>query len=334
MKKPPRKVAVIGFGSQGKAQAIRLRKSGVQVMVGLRSRSRSRAIARRLGFSVAEPRLAVRDCDMVALLVPDRAAREVLGRLGPHLDLKCGVIFAAGYPLVFPKPLRADFDLLLVAPHGPGRDLETGRPMSGFVAVGHDATGKAMSRARWYARAIGLKPLFGTTPRTEALGDLFGEQALLCGGLVGLTSAVAGVMVRKGIPASHAWFETVSQLEQLSRLLAERGIRGFWDEISDCAAAGSALASPRLYGLQFARALEVVWGDIESGRFARTFQKHGRPKAYPAAWKILEQLEKARRTGRDSGTPAAGRRSRPTRRAANKPAHPTGKRKGGRLGHP
>jgi len=225
------------------------------------------------------------------------------------------VVFAAGYPLVFPAPLKANCDLVLVAPHGPGRDLETGRAMSGFVAVAHDVTGKAMARARWYARAIGLGPLHATTPRTEALGDLFGEQALLCGGIVGLASAVAEVMVRKGIPASFAWFETVSQLEQLSRLLAESGIRGFWDEISDCAAAGSASASPRLFGLQFARALESVWKDIESGKFARTFQRQGRPKSYPAAWKILEQLERAGKTVRTS-------------RASRAPR--TGKKKGGR----
>jgi ketol-acid reductoisomerase len=231
----------------------------------------------------------------------------------------------------------------LVAPHGPGRDLEAGQPMSGFVGVAHDATGRALRRARLYARTVGLKPLFETSPRSEALGDLFGEQTLLCGGLVGLASAVAGVMVRRGIEPAHAWFETVGQLETLARLLAGRGMRGFWDEISDCAAFGSARAAPRLFGPEFARALGEVWKDVESGRFAEEFQKRGRPRRYPREWEVLEQIDRARRGaggairgGRTSGTT----RGRVTRSPVARPrtvgrrGTTSRKKKGGRGGHP
>lgn len=287
------KVAIIGFGSQGRAQAVRLRGAGAKVKVGLRAGSRSRSDALRMGFAVTTPGRAVEGCDVVALLVPDRVGRAVLDSLSHQLDPDCAVVFAAGYPLVFPSAPKAGCDLVMVAPHGPGRDLEAGRRMSGFVAVGRDSSGKALAKARRYAKALGLDPLYETTPRSEALGDLFGEQTLLCGGLLGLVAAVTGLMVRKGLPPAHAYFETVSQLEQLSRLLAERGVKGFWQEISDCAAAGAAKAAPQLFGPEFERALEKVWNDVESGRFARTFQKQGRPRTYPAKWKILERLEQS-----------------------------------------
>lgn len=351
MKMMIRNVAVIGFGSQGRAQAVRLRKSGVGVTVGLRVGSRSRNLARRMGFQVAVPNRAVVDCDAVALLVPDRVARLVLMELEPHLTPGCAVVFAAGYPMVFPDELSMARDLVLVAPHGSGRELQAGRRMSGFVGVVYNATGRALTRARLYAHSIGLKPLYVTTPRLEALGDLFGEQALLCGGFLGLASAVASVMVRKGIPESHAYFETVGQMEQLSRLLAERGVKGFWEEISDCAASGAAQASPRLFGPGFAQALEKLWGDIESGRFARRFQERGRPAAYPREWKILERLEGAGRVpkgplgeagrkrkerlqgvGRIPNERLEGTGRKPKERHVEASRKP--KKKGGRRGHP
>jgi ketol-acid reductoisomerase len=304
------KIAIIGFGSQGRAWAQRLRHGRSKVVVGLRRNSRARAVARKRGFEVASPAQAVKGCSVVALLVPDQSGRSVFTQLEKHLPPGCLVVFAAGYPMVFPLPLESDHDVVLVAPHGPGRDLEAGLAMSGFVAVGQDGSGRAMRRARAVARALGLRPLFETTPRQEALGDLFGEQALLCGGLVGLTAEVARVMVRGGIPPSHAWLETVGQLQRLSGLLAERGIDGFWREISDCAASGAAAASPRLFGPDFARALAAVWDDIESGRFARRFEARGRPRAYPARWQVVADLERAR-----AGSVAP-------------------KKKGGRSGHP
>ena len=301
MSKGPRNVAVIGFGSQGRAWAKQLRAAGAHVAVGLRARSKSRAVAKRLGFAVATPVQAVTACEAIAILVPDQAGRRVMTELLQHTQPDCLVVFAAGYPMVFPSPLKASRDLVLVAPHGPGRDLEAGRSMSGFVAVGHDASGKAMTRARAFARRLGLHPLYDTTPRSEALGDLFGEQALLCGGLLGLSAEVASVMVRHGVPASHAWYETVGQLERLSRLLAEQGVAGFWREISDCAAAGAARADRQLFGPEFARALASVWDDVESGRFARSFQGRGRPRAYPARWEILARMEKARAVAKKKG---------------------------------
>jgi ketol-acid reductoisomerase len=306
-------VAVVGFGSQGRAQAIRLRDAGVAVTVGLPSRSRSRAVARREGFAATTPARAVTGCSTVALLAPDRVAGRVLGDLAGSLESGCLVVFAAGYPLHFPQALPpADCDIVLVAPHGPGSRLVAGDPMSGFVGVHQDVSGRALRRARAYARAIGLAPLYESTIRQEALGDLFGEQALLCGGLLGLTAAVAQEMIRRGIPPANAFYETTAQLESLSALLAERGVHGFWEEISDCAAAGSARAAPRLFGRQFSGALRAVWDDIESGRFARAFQRQGRPKTLPAEWRVLDEVAaatRARAPGQKSQSPTKRRRS-------------------------
>jgi len=243
---------------------------------------------------VTTPAKAVSTVDVVAMMVPDQVAATLLAELGPTLSRGALTVFAAGYPLHFPSgKLPEHVDVVLVAPHGPGDELAAGRPVSGFVGVHQDVSGTALKRARAYARAIGLSPLFETTPKLETLGDLFGEQALLCGGLLGLVSKVAGTMMARGIPAENAYFETVAQLEQLARLLREQGVDGFWNAISDCAAAGSAQAAPRMFDRHFDQALDEIWQAIESGTFARRFAKHGRPTSLPSQFLVLRKLERA-----------------------------------------
>lgn len=302
------RVAVIGFGSQGRAHAIRLSEAGKDVCVGLRTGSRSRSRARRSGFRVATPKRAVTQCDAVAIMVPDRLGAAVLEEISPFICAGALVVFAAGYPLVFPKQKKfTGLDVVLVAPHGPGIDLADGVAMSGFVGTSQDSTGRAQLRARAYARTIGLNPLIETTPRQEALGDLFGEQTLLCGGLAGLTAAVVSTMIKRGVKPEHAYFETVAQLRQLADLLSDGGLERFWNEISDCAAAGSAYAAPRLFNRDFKKRLDEVFEHIESGRFARKFQKRGRPKRWPADWNVLVKLERA--AGKKRGGPKEPPRS-------------------------
>jgi ketol-acid reductoisomerase len=228
------------------------------------------------------------------MLTPDHIGSRLASELGPRLAPGALVIFAAGYPLVFPQaPPPRHCDIVMVAPHGPGRDLEAGVEVSGFVAVHQDVSGAALARARAYARAIGLDPLYVTTARDEALGDLFGEQALLCGGLIGLTSAVADTMVTRGLSPANAYFETVAQLRNLSALLESAGLEGFWCEISDCAASGMAQAAPRLFDAAFRARLQRLWDEIESGMFARRFQRSGRPPRQPEAWQIIARMEAA-----------------------------------------
>jgi ketol-acid reductoisomerase len=226
------------------------------------------------------------------MLVPDDVGSKLVNELGPRLAPRTLVVFAAGYPLVFPQaPPPTHCDIVMVAPHGPGRDLEAGEEVSGFVAVHHDVSGAALARARAYARAIGLDPLYGTSPREEALGDLFGEQSLLCGGLIGLTAAVADTMVTRGLPPENAYFETVGQLRNLTELLESAGLDGFWREISDCAASGMVRAAPQLFDAAFRARLHRLWDEIESGTFARRFQKTGRPSHLLESWQILKRME-------------------------------------------
>jgi ketol-acid reductoisomerase len=224
-------------------------------------------------------------------LVPDHVAGELLGELGPQLESRALVVFAAGYPLIFtPDCLPSHVDIVLVAPHGPGEKLRSGASLSGFVGVFQDVTGTAAERARDYARAIGLSPIFPTDPRDEALGDLFGEQTLLCGGLLSLAAAVTEVMLKHGLSKENVYFETVAQLEELTHLLKGRGIDGFWREISDCAAAGAAETGPHLIDSKFRDRLEQVWQQIESGDFARRFQAQGRPAEFPSSWRVLREI--------------------------------------------
>jgi ketol-acid reductoisomerase len=296
------RAAVIGFGSQGRAHSIRLSESGVDVCVGLRSGSRRRSQTRKLGLKTTTPRRAVSGCDVVAILVPDQFGAETLADLAPHIDEGTLIVFAAGYPLVFGSvSVPPSLDITMVAPHGPGIELEAGTRMSGFVGIHQDDTGHALSRARAYARAIGLSPLVETTPMQEAHGDLFGEQTLLCGGLVGLTAAVMRTMINRGISPRNAHFETVAQLRQLADLLDTGGLDGFWREISDCAAAGSAGAAPQLFDADFESKLSNIFDDIESGRFARRFQKRGKPARWPARWDVLLKAARAAETGQKKG---------------------------------
>lgn len=290
----PKCVAVIGFGSQGSAQAGRLRQAGVDVRVGLPTGSKSRRRANAAGFKVTTPRQAVSGADAVALLVPDQRASSLLAELGPKLESDVLVVLAAGFPIAFPKRrLPSHCDIVLVAPHGPGRDLAARRPVSGFVGVHRDYTGSAWQRARAYARAIGLKPLYESTPVDEAMGDIFGEQALLCGGLLSLTAAVAEVMIKRGLSRQNAYFETVSQLDRLASLLKEGGVDRFWAEISDCAAAGARDAADRIIDSHTRRNLGRLYDRIESGAFARAFYRSGRPARMPSSWRVLKEMETA-----------------------------------------
>ena len=315
-----KRIAVIGYGTQGRGQALRLRAAGADVVVGLRPQSRLRGRARSDDLPVTTPARAVQQCDTVVMLVPDQAGAAVFDRLRPTMSDGTLVVFAAGFPLVWGRPEPAGpFDIVLVAPHGPGGDLEKGLPMSGFVGVHRDQSGRALSRAGSYARLVGIDPLFETSARDEALGDVFGEQALLCGGLMGLTSAVARQMLKRGIPPANVYYETTAQLERLSRLLASEGVHGFWNAISDCAAAGSARATKRLFGRAFHPSLLGVWDEIESGRFARTLHARGRPAAIPRDWLVLDQIARAaesggrtkrrasKRSGRKKGGAATGK---------------------------
>jgi ketol-acid reductoisomerase len=287
-------VAVIGYGSQGSAQAHRLIEAGFSVQVGLLPGSKSRRRAKAADVPVTTPGRAVRGADTVVMLVPDQYANPLLADLAAEIEVGALVVFAAGFPLTFPRrPLPERCDIVLVSPHGPGSDLAASRQVSGFVGVHQDFTGKAWRRAHAYARAIGLKPVYESSAHDEAMGDLFGEQALLCGGLLTLTAAVAEIMVQRGLSKQNAYFETVAQLDRLTALLKDCGVEGFWNEISDCAAAGARDAADKIIDRRARQNLNRLYDEIASGVFAKKFYRSGRPARLPASWRVLMDLEAA-----------------------------------------
>ncbi|GMV37103.1 MAG: ketol-acid reductoisomerase (NADP(+)) [Fimbriimonadales bacterium] len=281
-----KQVAVIGFGSQGRAQALCLRDSGVDVHVGVRyGPSRERAEAD--GLPVAEIAEAAAKADLIALLVPERAHREVFAAVGPSLRPGATLVFAHGFSLLYDvvQP-PSEVDVVLVAPMGAGptmRELyEQGSGVAGLVAVHRDATGSARAAALAYAKALGCGRVgvMESSVREETETDLFGEQAVLCGGLTALMLAGFETLVEAGYPEEIAYFECIHQVKLLADLVHEHGIAGMRERISDTALYGDLTRGPRVVGEASRAAMRELLREIRSGAFAREWlaeQESGLP---------------------------------------------------------
>lgn len=286
-------VAVLGYGSQGRAIALNLRDSGYNVVIGLKSRSRSRRIAKRDGFgrptTVAR---AVAAADCVCLALPDHLHGRVYKReIEKNLKPKSTLWFLHGFSVHFGfvVPPR-ECDVIMIAPHGPGvavREKYLGeRSLSAFYAVRQNYTGRATKNTLSLAAAIGLKRnrLVKTTFEDEAVGDLFGEQAVLCGGLSELIVKGFEVLVEKGLRPENAYLEVAYQLDLIIDLIKRHGIRGMYDRISVTARYGSATSGERVVDRSVKRRMQKLYEEIESGKFARQLNK-----LTPAAIKNLRR---------------------------------------------
>jgi ketol-acid reductoisomerase len=256
-------VAVLGYGSQGRAQALNLRDGGVGVAVGLRVESPSRGLAAQDGFAAVEPAAAV-------------AGASFVGRdVAPNLRPGAAVIFAHGGPVHFGDvPLPEGADVALVAPMGPGRLLREyyveGRGLNAKAAVAQDATGRAWPRALAYARALGCgrAGVIATTFADEARLDLFSEQAVLCGGVPALAEAAFETLVAAGYPPALAYIECVREIKYIADLMFEYGVDGMRRRISSTALYGGATRGPRVVGPEAEKALKEILEAIEDGSFA------------------------------------------------------------------
>lgn len=269
-------VAVLGYGSQGRAQALNLRDGGIAVTVGLRPDSPSRARAAEDGFEPADLGAAVAAASFVVVLVPD----EILGKffnaeVAPRVRPGAAVIFAHGGPVHFGDvELPPDADAVLVAPMGPGRLLReyyvAGRGLNAKVAVARDATGQAWLRALAYARALGCgrAGAIATTFADEARLDLFSEQAVLCGGMPSLAEAAFETLVEAGYPPALAYIECVREIKYVADLMFEYGLEGMRRRISSTALYGGATRGPKVIGPQSREALREILAAIEDGSFA------------------------------------------------------------------
>ncbi len=291
-----RNVAVIGYGSQGHAHALSLRDSGVDVRVGLREGSKSWARAEAEGLRVVPVAQAVEEADLVMLLAPDQHQRHIYATdIAPNLVPGDALFFAHGFNIRFGyiQP-PAGVDVCMVAPKGPGhlvrREYTEGRGVPVIVAVEKDESGQAWDLALSYAKAIGGLRAGGikTTFTEETETDLFGEQAVLCGGTSALVQAGFEVLTEAGYQPEVAYFECLHELKLIVDLMYEGGIAKQRWSVSDTAEFGDYVSGPRVIDASVKARMKEVLADIQSGAFAKRFiddQDAGAPqfKAFRAA---------------------------------------------------
>jgi ketol-acid reductoisomerase len=269
-----RTIAVLGFGNQGEAHALNLRDAGLEVVVGARAGGEAEARSRALGFPTLDLPGAASRGAVVAVLLPDEALPDVWPTVVPGLAPDTALVFAHGFNLVYSTlafPERGD--VVLVSPTAPGRVLralrERGETLPGYLAVHLDPSGTAWDLAAEYAERLGCAPVWRTTVREETEVDLFGEQAVLCGGLNGLLTAAFEVLVEKGYAPELAYLECIHQLKYLAELLHERGVAGARRSISATALYGDLTRGPRIVNEATRRELRAMLEEIRDGSFAR-----------------------------------------------------------------
>ena len=288
-------IAIIGYGSQGRAHARNLRDSGFDVIVGARPGGSAERRALTDGFRVASPAAAAKQAQFVSLLTPDMAHRDVYANdIAPNLSAGDTLLVAHGFTVLYGQvEPRADIDVVLVAPKGPGdlvrREYEIGRGVPCLFAVYQDATGTARDKALAYAYGIGgtRAGAIETTFREETETDLFGEQAVLCGGATELVAAGFKTLVDAGYQPEAAYFECLHELKLIVDLMYEGGFAKMLHFVSETAKYGDFVSGPRVINDETRERMKEVLTDIQSGEFARQWiaeNEAGKPN-YNAMWK-------------------------------------------------
>jgi ketol-acid reductoisomerase len=283
-----RKVAVIGYGSQGHAHALNLRDSGVDVRVGLRDGSSSKSKAEAAGLRVLSIAEASAEADVIMILLPDTEQKAVYeADIAPNLKDGDALLFAHGFNVRFGRiKAPAGVDVAMVAPKGPGhlvrRTYEEGGGVPSLVAVEQDATGNAKDLALSYADAIGATRagVLDTTFAEETETDLFGEQVVLCGGLTELIMAGFETLVDAGYQPESAYFECLHEVKLIVDLMYEGGIAGMRFSISDTAEYGDLTRGPRVVTKETRAEMRRILDEIQSGKFADEWiaeNENGRP---------------------------------------------------------
>ncbi|HEX2192155.1 MAG TPA: ketol-acid reductoisomerase [Acidimicrobiales bacterium] len=284
-----RKVAVIGYGSQGHAHALNLKDSGVDVRVGLREGSRSAAKAEAVGLAVTTIDQAVAEADVIMVLLPDTEQKAVYeSSIEPNLADGDALFFAHGFNIRFGliRP-PGGVDVGMVAPKGPGhlvrRTFEAGGGVPSLIAVAQDASGKTKELALSYAHAIGATraAVLETTFEEETETDLFGEQTVLCGGVTELVMAGYETLVDAGYQPESAYFECLHELKLIVDLMYEHGISGMRFSISDTAEYGDYTRGPRIITEETRAEMRRILDEIRDGRFAEEWiaeNQKGRPR--------------------------------------------------------
>lgn len=283
-----KKVAVLGYGSQGHAHALNLHDSGVEVKIGLAANSRSRQKATAAGFEVLTTAEAAKWGDIIVVLVPDTTQPELYQRdIEPHLSKGNTLLFAHGFNIHFgtitpPK----DVDVVMIAPKGPGHRVREvfseGGGTPALLAVHQDASGNAKALALSYAKALGATRagVLETTFREETETDLFGEQAVLCGGVSALIKAAFETLVEAGYQPEVAYFECMHELKLIVDLIYRGGLNYMRYSVSDTAEHGDYVGGPRVVTEQTRKTMREMLAEIQRGDYARQWiqeNKEGRP---------------------------------------------------------
>ncbi|RLJ71098.1 ketol-acid reductoisomerase [Hydrogenivirga caldilitoris] len=282
-----KKVAILGYGSQGHAHALNLKDSGVDVVIGLHEKSRSREKAKKDGFEVLTPSEASKVADIIMFLVPDTVQPDLYREcVEPNLNPKKTLAFAHGFNIHFkqivPPP---DVDVFMVAPKGPGHLVrwmyEEGKGVPALVAIYQDATGGCLDKALAYAKGLGATRagVIETSFKEETETDLFGEQSVLCGGVTALIKAGFETLTEAGYQPEVAYFECLHELKLIVDLIYQYGIAGMRYSISDTAKYGDVTRGERIYEA-VKPLMKDILTEIQKGEFAREWvleNKAGRP---------------------------------------------------------
>ncbi len=283
-----KRVAMIGFGSQGHAHAENLRDSGVEVVVGLKKGGSSWKKAEAKGFRVMEVAEAVREADVVVILLPDETQKEVYdNEIAPNLKSGATISFGHGFNIHYGRIKPADdINVMMVAPKAPGHTVRSefvkGGGIPDLIAVAQDPSGETKALALSYASAIGggRTGIIETTFKDETETDLFGEQAVLCGGVSALIQAGFETLVEAGYPEEMAYFECLHEMKLIVDLIFEGGIADMRYSISNTAEYGDMVSGPRVINEASREAMREILKEIQNGTFAKDFILEGQA-GYP-----------------------------------------------------
>ena len=272
-------IAVIGYGSQGHAHALNAKESGCNVIIGLYEGSKSWAKAEAQGFEVYTAAEAAKKADIIMILINDELqAKMYKESIEPNLEPGNMLMFAHGFNIHFGQIVPpADVDVTMIAPKGPGHtvrsEYQDGKGVPCLVAVHQDATGKALDMVLAYALAIGgaRAGVLETTFRTETETDLFGEQAVLCGGVCALMQAGFETLVEAGYDARNAYFECIHEMKLIVDLIYQSGFEGMRYSISNTAEYGDYITGPKIITEDTKKAMKKILSDIQDGTFAEDF---------------------------------------------------------------
>ncbi|AWB09909.1 ketol-acid reductoisomerase [Thermodesulfobium acidiphilum] len=274
-----KRIAILGFGSQGHAHALNLKDSGLDVIVALRPDSKSAQKAIDAGLKVTTVSQATQDSDIIVFLIPDELQAKIYAsEVKPYLKAGKALVFAHGFSIHFNQIVPpADVDVFMVAPKGPGhlvrRQFQEGKGVPCLYAIYQDASGNAFDMALAYAKGIGgtRAGVLKTTFKEETETDLFGEQAVLCGGLTSLIKAGFETLCEAGYQPELAYFEVLHEMKLIVDLIYEGGFGWMRHSISNTAEYGDLTVGPRVIGLEVKENMKKVLNDIQTGTFAKSW---------------------------------------------------------------